>query len=129
MKRYAVSVLAFATLVAMSGCATQTSNGSAAAAPAVAKGVPAPASSPLAKVQIGMNKRQVREVLGSPTDENSYSTGKAWIPFYFGTDARRTSYYYKGLGRVVFADGNVFGGGAPEVVRVDYDPSESGSAR
>ena len=130
MKRYAgwLTVCAFTFLA--SACATQTSSTSAApAAPAVAKGVPAPASSPLAKVQLGMNKRQVREVLGSPTDENSYSTGKAWIPFYFGTDARRTSYYYKGLGRVVFADGNVFGGGAPEVVRVDYDPSETGTAR
>jgi len=69
------------------------------------------------------------DILGSPTDETSYSSGKAWIPFYFGNDVRRTSYYYKGVGRVVFADGNAFGGGASEVVRVDYDPAESGVAR
>jgi hypothetical protein len=76
-----------------------------------------------------MNKKQVSDVAGHPTDENSYSTGKVWIPFYFGTDARRTSWYYKGEGVVVFADGNAFGGGTPEVIRVDYDPNESGVAR
>jgi hypothetical protein len=78
---------------------------------------------------MGMNKKQVRDILGQPADENSYMTGKVFIPFYFGTDARRTSWYYKGIGRVVFADGNAFGGGTPEVIRVDYDPTESGIAR
>jgi len=76
-----------------------------------------------------MGKKPVKELLGTPDDENSYSTGKVFIPFYFGNDARRTSWYYKAKGRVVFADGNAFGGGAPEVIRVDYDPSESGVAR
>jgi len=89
--------------------------------------VPVPADSPLAKVQMGMNKRQVKEALGMPSDETNYATGKAWIPWYFGNDARRTSYFYKGVGRVVFADGNIFGGGGGgEVVRVDYDPAEDG---
>jgi hypothetical protein len=78
---------------------------------------------------MGMNKKQVRDILGQPSDENSYMTGKVFIPFYFGTDARRTSWYYKGIGRVVFADGNAFGAGTPEVIRVDYDPTESGIAR
>ena len=76
-----------------------------------------------------MTKKQVTDILGSPTDENSYSSGKAWIPFYFGNDVRRTEFLYKGVGRVVFADGNAFGGGGSEVVRVDYDPAESGVAR
>jgi hypothetical protein len=109
-----------------SGCATQTATdatGTAAALP------PAPASNPLAKVDLGMTKKQVRDAIGQPTDENSYATGKAWIPFYFGTDARRTCWFYEDMGRVVFADGNVFGGGTGEVIRVDYDPAESGVAR
>ncbi|HVO26979.1 MAG TPA: outer membrane protein assembly factor BamE [Candidatus Margulisiibacteriota bacterium] len=128
MRRYGAVVVTCGLAMILAACATQTSQGGGGKeAPAV--GVPAPASSPLSKVQVGMNKKQVKDVLGAPTDENSYSTGKAWIPFYFGNDARRTSYYYKGMGRVVFADGNVFGGGSPEVVRVDYDPSESGVAR
>jgi hypothetical protein len=130
MRRYAAVVATCGLVMALGACATQTSqSGGGSEAEAVAKGVPAPSSSPLSKVQLGMGKKQVKDLLGAPTDENSYSTGKAWIPFYFGNDARRTSYYYKGMGRVVFADGNVFGGGSPEVVRVDYDPSESGNAR
>lgn len=129
MRRYGAVVATCGLAMILGACATQTSQSGGGEAPAVAIGVPAPPSSPLSKVQLGMGKKQVKDLLGAPTDENSYSTGKAWIPFYFGNDARRTSYYYKGMGRVVFADGNVFGGGSPEVVRVDYDPSESGVAR
>jgi len=75
-----------------------------------------------------MTKKQAQDLLGAPTDQNSYSSGKAFIPFYFGNDARRSSWFYKGVGRVVFADGNVFGGGSSEVVRVEYDPGEAGIA-
>ncbi len=91
-------------------------------------GVPAPPSSPLSKIQLGMPKKQVQDILGPPSDESSYPTAKLWIPFYLGNDARRTSWYYKHMGRVVFADGNMFGG-IPEVMRIEYDPSESGVAR
>jgi len=130
MNRIMAGVAASVVALTLAGCAAESKSAAAPAqSGATAKGVPAPADSPLAKVTLGMTKKQVKDVLGPPTDENSYSTGKAWIPFYFGTDARRTSFYYKGIGRVVFADGNVFGGGAPEVVRVDYDPTESGTAR
>jgi len=132
MKKSSIWLAAGILALVLNGCATQTAkptDGASAPAGATIKGVPAPPNSPLAKVQLGMGKKQVRDLLGSPTDENSYSTGKVWIPFYFGNDARRTSWYYKGLGRVVFADGNAFGGGTAEVIRVDYDPTESGTAR
>lgn len=119
-------MLGLCLAMGLGACATQnaTSSGSTVAAASVA-----PPGSPLSKVQLGMTKKQVSDIAGHPTDENSYSTGKAWIPFYFGNDARRTSWYYKGQGAVVFADGNVFGGGASEVVRVDYNPNEPGVAR
>lgn len=130
MRRYAGVVAVCGLAMVLGACSAQTSKGSAGAdASAAVKGVPAPPNSPLAKVQLGMAKKQVKDLIGAPTDENSYATGKAWIPWYFGNDARRTSYYYKGMGRVVFADGNIFGGGSNEVIRVDYDPTESGSAR
>jgi hypothetical protein len=120
-------------VVALGACAAQTSQPSNAGAATTSQSadgsVPIPASSPLAKVQLGMRKTQVTSVLGAPNDENSYPTGKMWIPFYFGDDARRTSWYYKGIGRVVFADGNVFGGGGGYVIRLDYDPSETGLMR
>ena len=129
MRRYTRWVMVGVMALALGACSTQTSNSSGGAASEPAIGVPAPPSSPLSKVQLGMHKKQVQDLLGTPSDENSYATGKAFIPFYFGNDARRTSWYYKSMGRVVFADGNVFGGGTPEVMRVDYDPTESGVAR
>lgn len=122
--RAIVFVMAAVMLFGLMGCSSKS-----APAPAAATATAAPAGSKLSQVTIGMTKKEVKDILGPPTDENSYSTGKVWIPFYFGNDARRTSYYYKGVGRVVFADGNAFGGGGSEVVRVDYDPSESGVAR
>lgn len=122
--RKMMMVMVSLVLVGLVGCSSKS-----APAPASGTATAPPADSKLSQVTIGMTKKQVKDVLGPPTDENSYSTGKVWIPFYFGNDARRTSYFYKGVGRVVFADGNAFGGGGSEVVRVDYDPTESGTAR
>jgi hypothetical protein len=128
-------ILAGSLVVFLGACAAQKS-GDTSGAPAASEttaaadvGVPPPPNSKLAKVHAGMGKTEVVDILGNPSGQNSYPTGKAFIPFYFGNDARRTSWYYKGLGRVVFADGNVFGGGTPEVMRVDYDPNETGIAR
>lgn len=130
MRQYTAVVVVCVLAMGLGACSTQTAKTDGGAqAPAAEQGVPAPAGSPLAKVQIGMTKHQVKELIGSATDESSYSTGKVFIPFYFGNDARRSSWFYKGMGRVVFADGNAFGGGGSEVVRVDYDPTESGIAR
>src|SRR5438552_4196626 len=123
MTRYFVWMVAGLVTLTLAACSTQTAQTSGNTANAAANvGVPAPPGTLLARVQMGMHKKQVSDAIGHPTDENSYSTGKAFIPFYFGNDARRTSWYYKGQGRVVFADGNVFGGGVSEAIRVDYDP-------
>jgi hypothetical protein len=116
------------TVAIFSACSGQTRVFHGSAEPVLVSPSP-PATSPLAKVKLGMNYKQVREILGSPSDENSYPTGKAFIPFYFGNDARRTTWCYKGEGRVLFSGGNVFGGqGNGEVIRVEYDPSETGIA-
>lgn len=122
MPRFATAS-AIALLAALTaGCAGKSD--SAAAPPAAAK--PMPSDSPLAKVQVGMTMQQVSEILGMPTNQVKYATGKAWIPYYFGDDTSRLEWSYKGLGRVVFTGGNVFGGGGGKVQRVDYDPSETG---
>jgi hypothetical protein len=89
---------------------------------------PPPASSPLAKVQTGMSQREVQNLIGPPSDEKQYITGKAFIPWYFGPDRSRSAYYYKGQGRVIFAGGSV-GNMTGKVTRVEYDPTESGHAR
>jgi len=118
MRRTVQSVLMSLLVVSLAGCA------------ATRTGAVAPPNSPLAKVALGMSKSQVRQLIGAPTTESGHVTGKAFIPFYFGgDDAHRTTYYYKGLGRVLFSDGTLFGGGGTAVINVDYDPSETGIER
>jgi len=97
-------------------------------APPRSVGTPPPANTKLAKVQVGMSAREVENILGPPTDENAYVTGKAFIPWYFGSDRWRRAYFYRGLGRVVFAGSGGFSQNA-HVERVEYDPNEPGHPR
>jgi hypothetical protein len=53
-----------------------------------------PAGSPLAKIQIGM---EVRDLIGPPTDTHSSVTSEAYIPYSARGDAARVQWYYKGL--------------------------------
>ena len=71
-----------------------------------------------------MSEAQVVEILGPPTSQQNYVTGKAWIPYYYGPDTGRLDYRYKGLGIVVFSR-NRYSGQA-QVVRIDSDPNEDG---
>jgi hypothetical protein len=59
------------------------------------------------QLQIGMGIRQVMDIAGPPTDQGAYITGKAFIPFYFGSDRNRFELFYKGRGRLIFAGGSV----------------------
>ena len=122
MHRFAIAA-AFCLAALAAGCAARSDSSSAPPPPA-AQAIPT--SSPLAKIKIGMTAQEVSNILGMPTNQVSYASGKAWIPFYFGDDARRTEWSYKGIGRVVFSGGNVYGGGGGHVERVDYDPNETG---
>lgn len=88
------------------------------------KGVAPPAGHKMAKVDVGMGQGDVRRVMGDPTSQKTYVTGKAWIPWYWGSDTNRTEFKYKGSGRVVFNTNRW--SGAMKVVRVDYDPKEDG---
>lgn len=69
-------------------------------------GKPAP-NSKFTKLQIGMSLRRVTDIAGQPSDQGAYVTGKAWIPFYFGSDRYRHEMVYKGQGRLIFAGGSV----------------------
>lgn len=55
------------------------------------------------QLQIGMPMKQVMDIVGTPTDQGSYVTGKAFIPFFFGGDRYRHELVYKGQGRLIFA--------------------------
>jgi hypothetical protein len=71
-------------------------------------GKPAPGSK-MSQLKIGMTSAQVLSIMGQPTDQGSHMTGKAWIPFYFGSDRYRYEAVYKGQGRLLFAGGAGFG--------------------
>ncbi|HEX7931959.1 MAG TPA: hypothetical protein VF573_02635 [Paraburkholderia sp.] len=69
-------------------------------------------NSKFAKVQIGMGKKEVEDLIGAPNDTHSYVTGKAFIPFYFGKDAYRIQTFYKKEGSLTFEGGGITGSSA-----------------
>ena len=83
-----------------------------------------------------MNYTDAMAILGKPSAENAFCTGKQYIPFYGGKDKGRTNYYYKGHGVVVFhTEVSTFGIGGYvsctpktplEVSEVLYDANEAG---
>lgn len=84
-------------------------------------GTPA-ASSKFARLQIGMSMSEVQDVLGrSPDRSHSYESGKRWIPFYFGNDARRLQAVYRGEGCLIFTGGNVWGGSGGDLIQIAVD--------
>jgi predicted small secreted protein len=68
-------------------------------------GKPAPGSK-FTKLQIGMSMKQVTDLIGRPNDQGAYVTGKAWIPFYYGSDRYRHELVYKSQGRLIFSGGS-----------------------
>jgi outer membrane protein assembly factor BamE (lipoprotein component of BamABCDE complex) len=87
-----------------------------------AAAVEVPASSPLAKVKVGMTDSEVRGILGEPSDTNAYMSGKAFIPMYYGSDTHRSDWMYKGVGRVVFSRNRY--SGALKVIKLIHNPDE-----
>jgi len=86
-------------------------------------GTPAP-DSKFAKLVIGMEPSEVQEVLGrAPDRSHTYESGKRWIPFYLGNDARRMQVLYKGEGCLIFTAGNIWGGAGGDLTQIAVDPS------
>lgn len=138
MKKMAPLLLATALVCA--GCATQQRNDTAAAAPATDAGsnvkvvksqdgtftgevVGTPArNSRFARLKIGMSMDETQTILGRAPDRfHTYESGKRWIPFYFGNDARRMQVLYKGEGCLIFTGGNAWGGGGSDLIRIEHD--------
>lgn len=83
-----------------------------------------PPGHPFSVVEQGMSTDEVRTVLGKPTSHRRFPTFWAFVPFYLGSDERRTEWKYVGEGRILFVtDGQT---GELEVLRVEYDPRERG---
>lgn len=87
-------------------------------------GTPA-AGSKFSKLLIGMELNEVQKIIGRfPDETHSYESGKRWIPFYFGNDARRVQMLYKGEGCLVFTGGGAFASGG-DLIQIQVDPAGS----
>jgi len=73
-----------------------------------------------------MSARQVTDIAGQPTDQGAYVTGKAFIPFYFGSDRHRFEMTYKGQGRLIFAGGGMGDFSSGNLIWIIHNPNESG---
>lgn len=80
-----------------------------------------PAGSKWARLQIGMHQSEVERILGVTHNIRGYVTGKAFIPFYFGTDSHRYEAVYAGQGSVAYTGGS-WGGGQGVLMMINYDP-------
>ena len=87
-------------------------------------GKPAPGSK-FTRLQIGMSRQQVLDIVGQPTDQGAYVTGKAWIPFFFGADRYRHELAYKGQGRLIFAGSGGFDSNA-HLIWIIHNASDTG---
>lgn len=115
-----LAVLSTGLIAALLGLACASDGGGSGGT--TAGEMPPPPGSPLSKVEAGMNDTQVRQILGEPDNANAYVTGKAWIPFYYGSDITRSDWMYYGTGRVVYSRNRY--SGALKVIRVIYNPDE-----
>ena len=84
------------------------------------------ANSRFTRLQIGMGMRQVTDIVGQPTDQGAYVTGKAWIPFYFGSDRYRHEMVYKGQGRLIFAGGSAGDWSNGNLIWIIHNAAEAG---
>ena len=87
-------------------------------------GKPAPGSK-FTQIKIGMPMKQVMDLVGQPTDQGAYITGKAFIPFFWGSDRYRYELVYKGQGRLIFAGSSGFDTSA-SLVWIIHSAAEQG---
>ncbi len=87
-------------------------------------GKPAPGSK-FGVLKIGMSAKQATDLVGQPTDQGAYVTGKAFIPFFFGSDRYRYEMAYKGQGRLIFAGSSGFDTNA-HLIWIIHSASDTG---
>ncbi|MEI9477786.1 MAG: hypothetical protein WCO26_14580 [Deltaproteobacteria bacterium] len=144
--RYAFVAAAIVATFLLTGCQTAQKSGSTVSAAPSEKadspkdtqkvkgingwegeisGKPAPGSK-FTKLKIGMGMKQVIDLVGQPTDQGTYVTGKAWIPYYYGSDRYRHEMVYKGQGRLIFAGGSSGDSSSGNLTSIIHNAQESG---
>jgi hypothetical protein len=88
-------------------------------------GKPVPGSK-FNQLKIGMSHTQAIGLIGQPNDQGAHMTGKAWIPFYFGSDKYRYEVTYKGVGRLLFASSAGFNFGDMHLIWIIHSAAEDG---
>jgi hypothetical protein len=86
-------------------------------------GVPA-AGSKFAKLKIGMTIEEVFHLLGMPSGQSQYPTGKTHIPFYHGADRWRQEAIYNGQGRLVFSQQGGWGASGYNLIWIIHNAHE-----
>lgn len=82
------------------------------------------ADSKFAQLLIGMSMSETQDLLGRAPDRmHLYESGKRWIPFYFGNDAKRMQVLYKDEGCLIFTGGNVWGSAGGDLIQIEADPT------
>jgi hypothetical protein len=82
-----------------------------------------PPGSKWSKLQIGMEQGEVERILGGTHEVRHTPTGKAFIPFYYGTDRYRNEHVYRGQGSVSYTSGGHWGAGRGVLMMINYDPN------
>lgn len=77
------------------------------------------------QLKMGMSIQQVVQRLGEPNEFTTYMTGKAFIPYYFGSDTSRREMVYANQGRLVFAHEGGFSG-TFHLIWIIYDKDQPG---
>ena len=131
-RRIAFTVLGLALAITGSSLVAEEAAKKPEAPEPVIVGNP-PADHPFGKLKIGMTYEEALAIVGKPSSENSWCTGKQHIPFYFGDDRGRAEAYFKGMGKLDFnADirqlpFRICKGGAPtKLVYIEYNPDATG---
>jgi hypothetical protein len=111
-----VALILFLVIYFLGGCASTNSNTNKKAN---ASSLNIQSNKKFDKIKIGMGMTQIHNLIGTFTDSDVKTSGKAINPFYFGSDRIRTIFFYKGEGRLIFNAKN-------KLIKIEYDPSEDG---
>lgn len=126
-RRIYKSVLAIGLISLVSACASNSGTKATTAQTQTEQQIVGniPAGSPFSKLKIGMSLQQVHDTIGEPTDRHNYTTGKAFIPYYYGSDTQRLEELYKAQGSLTFT-GSGIGGTNFKLYKIVYDVNETG---